>query len=520
VWWNEIFIDSTSIKTRLLVSVMANGLRACMSFIAGLIIARGLSPNDYGDLMFLLASFTAIRTLMDMGSSNAFYTFISRNKRSSLFFIFYFSWLFIQLIVMSLIITLLLPDEMIHVIWLGHSKNVILLAFVAVFVQHQLWQTVGQIGEASRKTLRVQTLNIFVALFHIVLIGFFLSASNLSIVIVLWIFIVEYLLATIFSFWYLRNKEVSEKFEDFSAVKLLKEYWVYCKPLAILSIVGFIYEFLDRWLLQRFGGSEQQAFYQIAYQIAAVSLFATTSILRVFWKEISEAIELNNKYKVAYLFRRVNRGLVILSAILSGAMIPWSEQIITLLVGQEYVSAWPIMMVMFLYPIHQTMGQIGATMLLASSKTWAYMFIGVVGMLISIPLTYFMLAPTIGVMFPGLALGAMGMAIKMVLLNIVFVNIQLWYISRYNKWDYDFLFQVVGVSSIILIGYISKLIVISIWDLSNNLNIVDIIPFIVSQMLYICGVLILIWVMPWIIGVNKDEVKLFLNKIRLMERWH
>ena len=74
-------LHSTSVKLRLVVSVGSNALRALISFFTGLLIARALNPAGYGDLMFLLGSFVAIRSLLDMGSSSAFFTFLSQRSR-------------------------------------------------------------------------------------------------------------------------------------------------------------------------------------------------------------------------------------------------------------------------------------------------------------------------------------------------------------------------------------------------------------------------------------------------------
>jgi len=65
-------INSTSLKLRLLFSVVLNFLRALLTFATGVFIARALSPSPYGDMMFLIGSFVAIRSLLDLGSSNAF----------------------------------------------------------------------------------------------------------------------------------------------------------------------------------------------------------------------------------------------------------------------------------------------------------------------------------------------------------------------------------------------------------------------------------------------------------------
>jgi O-antigen/teichoic acid export membrane protein len=508
-------LNSTSVKTRFLVSLISNTIRSIIGFFSGLFVARGLNPSGYGDMSFLLGSFVAVRTLLDMGSSSAFYTFISQRPHGVRFYLYYFGWLALQFVVPALLITALMPESMIAKVWLGHSRTIILFAFAASFSQQQVWQTLNQIGEASRKTVRVQIIGMVVAVGHLIIIYALLAHGLLSVKMVFWLLIVEYAIAAFWAIRFLREKNAAFDAsvpEAFSAGAMLKEYLIYCKPLAFLSLVSFLHEFADRWLLQRFGGSSQQGYYQIAYQFAAVSLLATSSILNVFWKEIAEANARQDKERLAALYRKVSRALVMLGAILSGFLIPWTGQIVTVVLGISYLTAVPVLMIMFLYPIHQSMGQIGGTMLLAGGHTKAYMSISVTMMLVSLPLSFLVQAPPHGAPVPGLGLGATGMALKMVLVNIVSVNILAWSIARYHGWKFDWTYQVVGISLVLCAGYFSKLTAGFFWDVSRPDIIGLLPPFFASSVLYIIIVSLSILAMPWLVGMGKDDVKDVLKK--------
>jgi len=79
-----------------------------IGFVTGLLIARALNPAGYGDLMFLLGSFVAIRSLLDMGSSSAFYTFLSQRARGRRFYLVYFAWLALQFVATLALLALIL----------------------------------------------------------------------------------------------------------------------------------------------------------------------------------------------------------------------------------------------------------------------------------------------------------------------------------------------------------------------------------------------------------------------------
>ena len=504
-----------SVKNRFLVSVAANAFRALITFAAGVIVARGLNPSGYGDLSFLLGSFVAIRALMDMGSSSAFYTFLSRYAREKRFYLFYFSWLAIQFVITLTLVYLVTPAELFERIWLGHSREIVVLAFVAAFMQQQVWQMVGQRGESTRKTVKVQILNVFVAVANLTAVWLLLLSGNMTVERMLLLTIGLYALATLLSYRVLRSQNVQlAKEGEVTIAQMFDEYWVYCKPLIIYSVVSFLYAFADKWMLQKFGGAAQQGYFQIALHFAQVSLLASVSILNIFWKEIAEASAKADHARVAFLYQKTTRGLVMLSAIVAGLLLPWAKQIVAFLLGPTYVEAWPVLAIMFLYPIHQSMGQIGGTMFLASGHTKKYVVLSIATMLVTLPVAYFCLAPTEGMLIPGLGLGAIGMACYMVLTNIAAVNVQAWVISRHNGWRFDWLYQVIGIPMILGAGYFAKTVVGLVWNLDGSTMAGLVVPVMLSCLVYVVIAILLVWFFPWLAGIEREGIRHMFSKLR------
>ncbi len=505
-----------SILSRFGISVAANAVRAAVGFVGGLLIARGLQPAGYGDFTFLLGSFAALRSFLDMGSSNAFFTFIAQKNRSKKFFLLYFLWLAVQFVFSILLVTIILPQTMIEKVWLGNSSESILLAFTACFLQQQVWTTVNQIAESMRKTLWIQSINIGIGIAHVFFIIILWHYCVMSISALFYLLIIEYAIAIAWAYYYFPSQILLDhnQTDNFSVRQTIREYGHFCKPLLVYSCLMFIFEFYDKWLLQRFGGSNQQGYYQIAYQFAAVSLLATSSILNILWKEIAEAYDQGDKLRVAGIYTKISRGLVMISAITSGFLIPWTREIVIIFLGPAYLTAVPVLMIMFLYPIHQAMGQIGSVMLLATENTRAYMKLGIVTSLCFFPVSYFMQAPTNFYPVPGFGLGAIGMACKSVVINIVSVNIMAWFIARISGWRYDWVFQIVGIVSVICIGYLVKLpikYIFGIDAISNNFDYI--IPVLCALILYSGLIFIFIWKMPWLVGLNQIDLKKFINQL-------
>lgn len=508
-------LDATSVRTRFLFSVASNTTRATLGLVSGLLIARALDPSGYGDLTFLLGSFIATKSLLDLGSANAFFTLISQRPRRREFYALYFGWQAAQFFLMAAFIALLCPARLLNWIWLGNHREVVLVAFLAVFAQQQLWQTVSQIGESSRQSVRIQVLNFSIAVVHLLLVSICLITRLISINVVFWLMVAEYAGASVISSYFLRDLSSTDPNEGFDLAATIREFWKYCKPLTALSVVTFIYFFADRWLLQHFGGGRQQGFYQISSQFAAVSLLATTSILSIFWKEIAEAQARGDAARVARLYRRVLRGLVMVSAVLSGLLIPWTHELVGIFLGRAYAMAAPVLALMFLYPIAQSMGQINGTMFLASGETRAYSIFTIVTMLISVPISYFIQAPRSGELLPGLGLGAIGMGIKMVVLAFISVNVEGWIIARINRWSFDWMFQIVGIATTVLVGYLCHSLTILLWPVAAGVVTLALLPeFLFCAVLYVLIMAGFLWVFPSVGGMDKIELLALSQRLR------
>jgi len=479
------------------------------------LIARGLGPSDYGNLTFLLGSFLAIRQLMDLGSSSAFYTFLSQQPRGRRFYLAYFGWMALQLLVTVLVIGVLLPRPILDRVWLGHVRGVVVLACAASFLQQHVWNTVGQIGEAARQTVRVQALSLAVGVLHVALLAVLLSWGWMSVQVVLGAYIVEYLVAIGWACRVLRpgfQAADHEASEPGALRRMLNDYKVYCAPLIVYSVIGCAYEFGDRWMLQYFGGSAQQGFYQIGYQCSAISLIATASVLKIFWKEIAEADARQDRERVRRLYQKASRGLLMVGAILSGFLIPWSKTILVLVLGRAYAAAWPTLAIMFLYPIAQSLGQLGGTMFLATGKTRTHVMFGTIFMVVSLPISYLLQAPR-DALVPGLGLGSVGMALKMSLLGLVGANVMAWLIARMRGWTYDWMYQLVGITALVAIGFIAQQSVGWMWGMKGE-GVAVLASILCSGAIYLVAVAGLIRAMPWLVGLENTELTAMVKKLR------
>jgi O-antigen/teichoic acid export membrane protein len=443
------------VPVRFAAALTSNAFGLGVSFLASIVVARGLGPGRYGDLSFLIASFAAGATLIDMGSSSAFYTFLSRRRRGSPFFRRYAAWLALQLAVVLAAICLL-PLSLLERVWLGQPRALLITAAIAGFAANQFWRCVQQIGESARETIMVQAAGAGVNALHAALMAGLFFCGRLSVVSVLTAIGVEYALAgaifaRIFPWSRVRDDDSAEP----NLRASLSDYIRYCRPLVIAGWAGFLYSFADRWLLQRFSGSIQQGFFGFGQQFATVSLLAAASFINILWKEVAQAHSHGNLDEAGRLFLRSSRLLYFVASALACFTIPFSRDILTRLVGEAYAGGWLTFAVLALFPLHQTLGQINGTFFHATGRTRLVMIFTLLSAATSVPLGYFVLAPSSSPV-PGLGLQSVGLAVKMVLLQAALVNIQGYVICRSEGWRWPVAYQVGIPGMLLALGFLCR----------------------------------------------------------------
>jgi O-antigen/teichoic acid export membrane protein len=488
-----------SIRSRFSFSLFANLSKAVITFGTGMLVARGLGPAQYGTMMFLLGTFTAARQLLDMGSSMAFFTFLSQRQRTRRFVGWYFAWLGVQFLVPLLAVGLLFPTAWVDLIWKGEERSLVILAFLAAYMQSVLWSVVLQMGESQRLTRRVQGVAVSIALLHLLLMLIAWWGDWLSVRAIFWLTIIEWSVAVVLIARHLRFTPQTDPPDTFRSV--FAEFGRYCLPLVLYAWLGFAYEFADRWLLQTYAGSVQQAYYSVAYQFGAIAAIATSSILNIFWKEIAEAHHQGNRERVALLYRQVSRGLFFVAAAGAGFLAPWAEDILRITLGAAYVGGAGTLMIMFFYPLHQSMGQIGGTMAYATGRVAVYVKFGMVFMATSIVVTYFALASEDDPL-PGLGLGSLGLAGKMVVMQLLSVNALAWYLARSLDIKFDWVFQPVAALACSGAGLLAYAVSHLLIDVGSHLWL----ALLASGTLYSMLMLALIGLAPSLAGLQRTDI--------------
>jgi O-antigen/teichoic acid export membrane protein len=482
-----------SLKKRYSIKLFTSIIISIISAILIAIVPKALGPIAYGQFIYLQEFFIKVISFLDMGSSIAFFTKLSARHTRKELITFYFLYSIIVLCIVSLFIyatqtfgyteTLLpnIPNEYIFMGLIFGFVSWITQIFIKISDAYALTVSV-EIIKAGHKVISLLLLLYFVFFTDFDLDGYFYFnyiALFSFLFIISWLFIKKEIFKDILNF-------------KFSIINISKEFIEYCNPLLAYSVVGLIAGFFDIWLLQKIAGSEQMGFYGLAYSLAAVCFLFTSAMTPIITREFSKSYEQKDLNKMRKIFHRYIPMLYSIAAYFAIFISFQSENVLMIFVDEKFEDAFLVLVIMALYPIHQTYGQLSGSIFYATGQTKLMrnisFFMQPLGVAISFGLIYL------------LDLGAVGLAYKMIIGQFIGINIQLYFNSKFLDLNirHFLLHQLYSVVFFIVLAYIPILII------SSDSSLYE---FLISGFLYTVLVIIGAYIFPQVFSTTRDEIK-------------
>jgi O-antigen/teichoic acid export membrane protein len=229
----------------------------------------------------------------------------------------------------------------------------------------------------------------------------------------------------------------------------------------------------------------------------------------IFLRELSIAHGESDLAKIREVFRRYVPLFYAITAYFSCFIAVEARRVVYIFGGASFDGAAIPVAIMAFYPMHQTYGQLSSAVFYATSQTKLYSNIGIVFTLVGLLVMYFLIAPP---QLMGMNAGAVGLAIKMVVLNIAGVNVQLYFNARqlrFNFWSY-FWHQVMTVGILLCLAASADFFATYLLKSSGNVA-----AFIVSGAIYSALVAVVIYKFPAILGLRRENIISFIRGISL-----
>lgn len=494
----------TNLKKNYFMKLGSNFFSLIANTVIMLIVPKALGPIGYGSFNFLTDLFNNFIIFFNLSTNMAFYTKVSKNpgdykliKYYSIFIIFTFIFTFLFLIIALLFFKeLFFPSQ---------KKIYILMAFIYSILFFLLNHLRG-LNDAQGLTFITERWIVFQK-FLTVLIILFLSFRNL---LDLKSFFITHYISIIFLLitWLIirRTKSPPQATDNGKSFKSYFNFFQkYSKPLFYYNILGIICVILDRYLLQLYGGGYEQGYYSIALRFSVFILMFTSAMTPLFTRELSIYHKEKDNEGKNKLFELYLRLFYIITSTLSLFLMFNGKLLLSMFGGEVYMEGLNTFYIMCLYPIHQTYGQLNASLFYASENTATYSKIGISFMLLGVLTTFFLLNPDIKIFDINQSLG---LAIKIVVINIFSVNTLLWINTKILRISFIKL-----LSHQIFIFLILIVINLFLGSIISLFSLNEYVRFILYFLLYISIIIYIVFNFPSLIKVEKVEIKNFLKSL-------
>ncbi|HOB69205.1 MAG TPA: oligosaccharide flippase family protein [Syntrophorhabdaceae bacterium] len=503
-----------SLKKRYLYKLSTNIISAGIYMITQIVVPRALGPRSYGDFNFLSNFFSQIINFLDMGTSTCFYTKLSQRQKESELVLFY---MFFAGVVSLAVFVFVVVSQLTGVYSRFWPAQHMLFVYYGALFGILMWvvQILNRVTDAYGITVSSEKARIAQRLAGLIIILTLFGMNRLNLNS---FFFYNYfvLIALGIAFVWIIHKsgflDINKLGISMVAIKqYVGEFYHYSHPLFMYSLVALLIGVFDRWLLQIYGGSVQQGYFGLSFQIGAFCFLFTSAMTPLLMREFSILSGENNIERMSMLFQRYVPLLCGIITFFSCFVAIEADKIIYVFGGDKYRDAFYAVAIMSFFPIHQTYEHISSSMFYATGQTVIYRNIGIVVMLIGLPVTYCFIAPKERF---GINAGATGLALKMVLLQFIGANIGLYFNTRFLRLRYGkyFLLQFACIGYFLVLAFFARESVKHYLIPAGNIFV----SFIASGLLYTVLVIIFVWLTPFIVGLRRadisDMVKLAVKK--------
>ena len=478
------------------------------SLVVQWLAVRALGPLGYGSYTYLNGFFTDVCNFFDAGTSTGFYAKLCARPEEKGLLVFYWRLaLAIGLLVLLLTAGLLLLGLR-GQIWPGQTALHIVLAALGTL---SIWAASigGKIvdayglttdGEKARLVQRVITALTLALLF---LFGWldltvFMGMQIVLAIILLWMWQMQLARAG-------RALDGDLALTKVSSREYTREFWDYSHPLLAFALFAMIAGVTDRWLLQKFAGTAEQGFFGLSQQVGTFCFVFTSSMVPLLAREFSQACQMKDLPRMARDFGRNLTRFYTLSVFIGLFVASQADRVALLLGGKGFTTAGTPMLIMCLYPIHQTYGQLNISVFYATGQTRLHRNIGIIFQVIGLGVTYWFLAPNSA---GGWGLGSTGLALKMVLTQIIIVNIQLWFNTRRLNLSYSWFLghQIMVLALFSVLGF-------GLQHVVGSFGFEPVMEIGVSAFFYLLIAGMILWSWPQIIDLSRPDIAAGLRRI-------
>jgi O-antigen/teichoic acid export membrane protein len=385
----------SSFKKKYFYKLASNIVSLLFNFVTATFVPRQLGVVNYGNYSYLINIFTQIIGFLDFKSSTYFYVKLSQNKEDEKLVSFYFHYVIVIFVALFLISGIFSIDLIKSYLFKEQKYIWIMYAMLFAFL---LWLTDVSTSfmDAIGETVLMERIKIYIKLVSLVGLSIVLVAKLLTIQTYFSLQIASGVLVIFIMFFILRNKSVIHLISNRPSKREFKEMFkkmlVYSSPLLGYMFLQMIAGFSDRWILQRYAGSEAQGLFSFSFSLTNVMTLFVGVLLPLLIREISIAAGENNKLKIGEIYNKFYPLIFALVAYFTAFTFVQAKNILDLLGGHEYEKSLFSFQLLLIIPLLGVFSGLNGAVIYATHKTKIFLkmasFSAPIGILLNVILIH------------------------------------------------------------------------------------------------------------------------------------
>jgi len=436
-----------------------------VGYIFRFVLARNLSVQDYGIFYAAYALLSVPFLFRDLGLGQALTKFVPeflhRNEMSSLrFVIFYsFKWtiFFSSLVaIFTILLSNTISTEYLNFKSVYFFVILLVLVFFLQCVEGFLLYLFISFQKHTHYAVYQFLKQLFLTIFVVIL--FYFVEKNLNLVATAYVatsLLMLFVFTAILKYKVIPNTKKIKSISDLKKTKIKKDLWKFGFSVMFISIGGLLLQYSDTIMLTFFKSTTETGIYNAAVPISNLLLFLGISLSLVLVPMISELYSKK-------LFSHINQAITLIYKYslliilpIGLAMFVYSELILSLFFGQEYIPAANALKFLVFGAMFFVIAQTNFSILSGSGKPQIVAKYVLIGASSNILLNFLLIPP----------LGILGAAITTMLGYLLMLVLSTKHLRKLFKFKFP-LAQLVksiflSILFILLVNLLKKIIVMN-----------------------------------------------------------
>lgn len=489
-----------SLARRYSFKLLANAFSVPLYLAMEAILPRALGPSQYGIFSYTTSMFLYLVSFLDGGTSSCLFNLMARGRDWHVVLFYRNFSLGLLAIVLSLAGLCFLPIADALIMPDIPRWTLPLAGLWAYFT----WggRVLRGVNDAMGNTMDSEKARMLASIVGLAVLVALFVTDFLSLAMLFWQQIAYLALMCAGFVWFVVRDWEGEKKRPEAETKRAcrREFIRFSTPIFANGVVTAVALMVERWLLQHFDGNVQQGFFGLSQKVGMACFLFISAMVPLIMREFSIAFGRKDMRLMAELYDRFGPMLFSLAAYFACFVAFEAPFIVHLFGGAQFVGAIGAVQVMSLYPVHQGYGQLTTSAFYAAGRTRSVLWVSIIVNAFGLILAYVVIAPhELG----GLNLGAFGLAIKTVVVQIASVTLMIWLLARIIPINFWYTIGQQVVCLLIMGGFA--------WGASQTSLLfttsIPIVDFVIHGMLYTFAVGVVVFLLPRVFGLRRTDIQ-------------